>query len=286
LKLVLPVTNLASIIAPAPPRDEPLVLEVRDMHKAWPVAHRADSEPVLRGVNMRVAAGDVVALLGPNGCGKSTFLRCLNLLEPYQQGEVRLRGEVVSRGRPINSNLSWAQERAARHLRTRIGMVFQQFNLFPHLSVMENVMIGPHRGLKKSRSESGDIAERMLRKVGLLDKAHAEPMTLSGGQQQRVAIARSLAMNPEVMLFDEVTSALDPVLTREVLRVIRDLAENDRMTMLLVTHDMELARTIADRVIFMHQGRVAVEGSPRFVFDECEDGRLREFIHGAAAGAP
>ena len=164
-------------------------------------------------------------------------------------------------------------------------MVFQQFNLFPHMSVLENVMIGPHRALGKSFGDSAAIAESMLRKVGLLDKAHADPLTLSGGQQQRVAIARALAMNPEIMLFDEVTSALDPVLTREVLRVIRDLAENDRMTMLLVTHDMDFARSIADRVIFMDQGRVAVEGSPGFVFDSCDDARLRAFIHGSATRA-
>jgi polar amino acid transport system ATP-binding protein len=146
------------------------------------------------------------------------------------------------------------------------------------------VKIGPRRALGESRSDSHAIAEQMLRRVGLIDKAHADPRTLSGGQQQRVAIARALAMSPEVMLFDEVTSALDPVLTREVLRVIKDLTENDRMTMLLVTHDIDFAREVADRVIFMDAGRIAVAGTPEFVFDRCEDARLREFLHGEEAG--
>ncbi len=265
----------APIIEPLPPSSDPVILDVRGLHKTW-----ANGHPILRGVDLTVSATDVLAILGPNGCGKSTFLRCLNLLEPYQQGEVKLRGDVVSRGRPINHIPSRAEERAARQLRTRIGMVFQQFNLFPNMSVLENVIIGPHRALGKPFDEGAVIAENMLKKVGLIDKAHNDPQTLSGGQQQRVAIARSLAMNPEVMLFDEVTSALDPILTREVLRVIRDLVENDRMTMLLVTHDMDFARSIADRVIFMDQGRVAVQGSPGFVFDECDDARLRAFIHG------
>jgi polar amino acid transport system ATP-binding protein len=270
------------IIEELPPSNEPVVLEVRDLHKAWPGAERV---PVLCGVSLRVRAAEVVAILGPNGCGKSTLLRCVNLLEPYQQGEVRLRGEVVSGGRPLHHHPSRAEQRAAQRLRCRIGMVFQQFNLFPHLSVIENVMIGPRRALNKSASDSAEIARRMLGKVGLLEHANADPLTLSGGQQQRVAIARALAMDPEVMLFDEVTSALDPAMTREVLRVIRELAEHDRMTMLLVTHDLEFARAIADRVVFMQQGKVAVEGSPEFVFDRCADAQLREFLHGAAATA-
>lgn len=261
------------IIEPLPPSSDPVVLEARGIDKTYPNGHH-----VLRGVNLTVTEADVFVILGPNGCGKSTFLRCLNLLEPYQQGEVLLRGKVVSQGRPLNHIASRAEEAAMRHLRTRIGMVFQQFNLFPHMSVMENVMVGPLRALGKPRSEAEAIAEKMLRKVGLIEKAHDDPPTLSGGQQQRAAIARSLAMNPEVMLFDEVTSALDPVLTREVFRVIKSLVDDDRMTMLLVTHDMDFARSIADRVIFMDQGRVSVFGTPAFVFDRCQDERLRAFI--------
>src|SRR5262249_42001377 len=154
-------------------------------------------------------------------------------------------------------------------LRQRVGMVFQQFNLFPHLSVLQNVMTGPLRVLGKSRDEAHTIAEKVLHKVGLWEKHPLDPLTLSGGQQQRVAIARALAMGPEVMLFDEATSALDPVLTQEVLRVVRDLAETDHMTMLLITHDLDFARDVADRVLFMNQGRIVVEGEPGYVFDEC-----------------
>jgi ABC-type polar amino acid transport system ATPase subunit len=234
--------------------------------------------PVLRGVDLRVTRADVFVIIGPNGCGKSTLLRCLNMLEPYQEGEVHLRGAVASRGRPADRRPTAEERDQARRLRQRVGMVFQQFNLFPHLSVLQNVMIGPLRVLKKPREAAEAIAETMLRKVGLWEKQAADPLTLSGGQQQRVAIARALAMNPDVMLFDEVTSALDPELTHEVFKVIRDLVFSDGMTMLLITHDMDFARIIADRVIFMDQGVIAVEGTPEHVLDERPTERLRDFL--------
>jgi polar amino acid transport system ATP-binding protein len=277
------LTAAAPIVEDLGPSDDPVVLEVRDLHKTYPDGHQ-----VLRGVDLTVTEADVFVILGPNGCGKSSLLRCLNLLEPYQQGEVLLRGQVVSRGQPLHHVPTRHEQREARALRTQIGMVFQQYNLFPHMSVLENVAAGPRHGLGKSHAESEEIAAAMLRKVGLIEKAHADPTTLSGGQQQRVAIARAVAMDPEIMLLDEITAALDPVLTREVFQVIKDLVFQDRMTMLMVTHDLDLARMIADRVIFMNQGKIAVFGTPEFVFDRCDDPTLRSFIrpfeHATKAG--
>src|SRR4051812_49280781 len=241
--------------------EEP-ILAVRGLKKQF------SGVEVLRGIDLKVDRADVISIIGPNGCGKSTLLRCLNLLEIYQQGEVTLRGEVVSRGQPEKQPLKSWQQRQARSLRRRVGMVFQQFNLFPHMNVLHNVMCGPIHVLRKSKTEAAAIAENMLKKVGLWEKHANHPSTLSGGQQQRVAIARALALGPEIMLFDEATSALDPVLTQEVLRVIRDLAENDGMTMLLVTHDMDFARDISDQVIYMEQGRIAVQGPPGYIFNE------------------
>jgi ABC-type polar amino acid transport system ATPase subunit len=257
---------------PGPSAAGDTILEVQGLRK------RFGTHEVLKGVDLTVVRADVYCIIGPNGCGKSTFLRCLNLLEPYQEGRVLLRGEVVSEGRPGDRPPTRQEQRAARALRMRVGMVFQQFNLFPHLDVLHNVMAGPLRVLGKSRAEAATIAEGVLRKVGLWEKAHLDPLTLSGGQQQRVAIARALAMSPEVMLFDEATSALDPVLTHEVLRVIKDLADTDHMTMLLVTHDMDFARDLSDQVVFMEAGRVALQGTPDFVFGERPSQALREFL--------
>jgi ABC-type polar amino acid transport system ATPase subunit len=255
---------------PAPPDET--ILEVQGMKKSY------HDRPILKGIDLKVTRADVFAIIGPNGCGKSTLLRCLNMLEPYQEGRVLLRGQVASEGRLGDRPLSRAEQKQARRLRQKVGMVFQQFNLFPHLSVLQNVMIGPVKVLHKSRDEAQAIAETMLRKVGLWEKHADDPATLSGGQQQRVAIARSLAMNPDIMLFDEVTSALDPVLTHEVFRVIRDLVFTDGMTMILITHDMDFARGIADRVIFMDDGVIALEGPPEYVLDERPTQRLREFL--------
>jgi ABC-type polar amino acid transport system ATPase subunit len=249
-----------------------IVLEVQGLRK------RYGEHEVLKGIDLKVTAADVFTLIGPNGCGKSTFLRCLNLLESYQEGRVFLRGTEASTGRPDQHHPSREEQRQARRLRQKVGMVFQQINLFPHLSVIQNVMIGPRKVLGKTTTEAETIAELVLKKVGLWEKAKDDPATLSGGQQQRVGIARALAMNPEIMLFDEATSALDPVLTQEVLRVIRRLAEEDGMTMILVTHDLDFARDIADQVIFMENGQIGAQGTPAYVFDECDRPSLREFL--------
>jgi len=232
---------------------------------------------VLRGIDLAVAKAEVLVILGPNGCGKSTFLRCLNLLEQFQSGRVLLKGQVVSEGRPENYHPARHEQEQAQALRRQVGMVFQRFNLFPHLSVMDNVMSGPRHVQKKSAEECRAIAESTLRKVGLWEKHPCDPLTLSGGQQQRVAIARSLAMNPDVMLFDEATSALDPVLTKEVLKVIRELA-SEGMTLILVTHDMDFARDIADRVIFMEGGLIAAQGTPEYIFDQRPVPGIQRFL--------
>ena len=221
---------------------------------------------------------DVCVLIGPSGCGKSTLLRCLNLLETYQQGRVLLRGNVVSEGRPESHQPTKAEQHQAQLLRRRVGMVFQQFNLFPHLNVLQNVMTGPLQVLGKTRDESAHIAERMLRKVGLWDFHPCDPLTLSGGQQQRVAIARALAMDPEIMLFDEVTSALDPQLVQEVLRVLRELVFDDGMTMLVVTHDMDFARDVADQIVFLDHGRIGAQGDAATILDERPTDALRAFL--------
>jgi ABC-type polar amino acid transport system ATPase subunit len=248
------------------------ILEVQGLKKRFGDHH------VLQGIDLTVTKADVFVLIGPNGCGKSTLLRCLNLLEPYQEGRVLLRGEVASVGRPADRPASRQECRQAQRLRQKVGMVFQQFNLFPHLSVLANVMCGPLHALKKPRAQAQSIAETMLRKVGLWELAQRDPLTLSGGQQQRVAIARTLAMEPDVVLFDEATSALDPMLTAEVFKVIRDLVFSDGMTMLLVTHDMDFARDIADQVIFMDQGRIAAQGEPGYIFDHRPTARLEAFL--------
>jgi len=251
--------------------DGPPLLEVEGLHKQY------GPKEVLRGVDLAVTRGEVVTILGPNGCGKSTFLRCLNLLETYQAGAVKLKGEIVSTGKPEKHAPSAEEQQAARNLRKRVGMVFQRFNLFPHMTVIENVMIGPRKVLDKPLEECREIAERMLRKVGLWEKHPCDPLTLSGGQQQRVAIARALAMNPDVMLFDEATSALDPVMTQEVLKVVRELAA-EGMTMLLVTHDMDFARDISDRTVFMEAGVVAAQGTPEYIFDERPVPGIQKFL--------
>ncbi len=233
------------------------ILEVQGLKKCY------GTREVLRGVDLKVTRADVFAIIGPNGCGKSTLLRCLNLLEPYQEGRVLLRGEVASVGRPDNQRPRRDDQRQAQVLRQKVGMVFQQFNLFPHLSVIQNVMIGPRKVLHSTIEEAQAIAEKMLNKVGLGEKAFDDPASLSGGQQQRVAIARTLAMSPDIVLFDEVTSALDPERAREVFDSIDRLADEDGMTMVLVTHDMDFAYgKIPDQVIYLEQGRIVAKGTP------------------------
>ena len=234
---------------------------------------RFGKQEVLKGIDLEVARSEVLVLIGPSGSGKSTLLRCVNHLEAPSAGEVRIAGELVNR-----SDLSpRAFQRHLNRIRTHMGMVFQQFNLFPHKTALENVIEGPTQVLGLGRGEATSAAEELLAKVGLADKLHAYPAHLSGGQQQRVAIARALAMQPEVMLFDEVTSALDPELVGEVLKVMEELAR-EGMTMIVVTHEMGFAERVADRVVFMADGLIVEEGPPADIFAAPEHARTRQFL--------
>ncbi|MCT7952349.1 amino acid ABC transporter ATP-binding protein [Ancylothrix sp. C2] len=224
---------------------------------------------VLQGITGSINKGEVVAVIGSSGCGKSTLLRCFNCLETIDGGYLSVAGVDLSHSKLNLTRL--------RQLRTRVGMVFQQFNLFPHLTVLENLILAPQKVQNKSRHESVQQARVYLEKVGLSEKANFYPEQLSGGQKQRVAIARSLCVNPNIMLFDEPTSALDPELVGEVLRVMQQLAE-DGMTMVVVTHEMQFAREVADRVIFLHQGKIEEEGPAREVLNHPESDRLRMFL--------
>ena len=232
------------------------------------------STRVLQGVDHAQKRGEAVVLIGPSGCGKSTFLRCLNQLEIADAGRITI-GEVTIEGGRVPSTTEEKEQQ--RQLRLKAGMVFQSFNLFPHLTVLDNVTSGPRivKGVSCEQAEAH--AHELLGKVGLQDRAHAYPGQLSGGQQQRVAIARALAMEPKVMLFDEPTSALDPELREEVLKVMRGLVE-DGMTMIVVTHEMQFARDVADRVLFFYNGRIAEEGTPDEVFSNPQQERTREFL--------
>jgi len=233
-----------------------------------------NSNRVLHGVDHAQGRGEAVVLIGPSGCGKSTFLRCLNQLEIPDAGRITIDGVTVEGGRGPRSG---DERQRQRQLRLRAGMVFQSFNLFPHLTVLENVTEGPRVVKGVPRDVAEGRARELLAKVGLENKSLFYPAQLSGGQQQRVAIARALAMEPQVMLFDEPTSALDPELREEVLRVMRQLAE-EGMTMLVVTHEMQFARDMADRVVFFDQGRVAEAGPPEQIFSCPQNERTREFL--------
>jgi polar amino acid transport system ATP-binding protein len=235
-------------------------IAVHDLHKQF-----GDLE-VLKGIDFRVAPGEVVCVIGPSGSGKSTLLRCVNRLEEPTSGRILIEGEDIT-----------DPDADVDLLRSRIGMVFQAFNLFPHLTVLRNLMLAQRRVRKRSKQEAREIAERVLERVGLSDKLDAYPAHLSGGQQQRVAIARSLAMDPDMMLFDEPTSALDPELVGEVLAVMRDLAD-EGMTMMVVTHEMGFAREVADRVVFMDEGVVVEEGPPSRLLVEPTEERTRRFL--------
>ena len=245
---------------PQTPGDSMLTLE--NVHKSF-----GDLE-VLRGVNLNVGKGHVVCVLGPSGSGKSTLLRCINLLEPPDRGHIFLQGEEIA---------GWKGEGGANFVRKRIGMVFQQFNLFPHKSAIENVMLAQQTVLDRNEAEARQKAVSLLERVGLADKLNEYPDRLSGGQQQRVAIARALAMDPRVMLFDEVTSALDPELVKEVLDVMRELAD-EGMTMLVVTHEIGFAREVGDSVVFMDDGVVIEEGDPKQVLDNPREERTKRFL--------
>ena len=221
---------------------------------------------VLRGIDNHIKKGEVVVVIGPSGSGKSTFLRCLNLLEIPTSGHITFEGtDITSKKSNVNK------------LREKMGMVFQQFNLFPHMTVMENLTISPIKIKKLSKGEAIKIGEELLNKVGLIEKKDDYPSSLSGGQKQRIAIARALAMKPAVMLFDEPTSALDPEMVGEVLTVMKDLA-NDGMTMIVVTHEMGFAREVGDRILFMDNGIVLEEGTPSEIFDNPNEGRTKEFL--------
>ncbi len=221
---------------------------------------------VLDGVTLRVAPGEIVAIIGRSGSGKSTLLRCINGLEPIQGGQIRVDGDLVT-----------APKADLRKLRQKVGIVFQSYNLFPHLTVERNITLAPTVVKRMAQAEAQEVAQAALRQVGLEDKLHAYPDQLSGGQQQRVAIARSLAMQPKIMLFDEITSALDPELIGEVLRVLERLAKQG-MTMLVVTHEMGFARNVADRVVFMHAGRIWEEGPTRALLDRPRTPELEQFL--------
>ena len=229
---------------------------------------------VLKGISMTVNKGEVVALIGPSGSGKSTFLRCLNQLETVDSGRIELDGSVICD--TVNGALSYSDEKTLRSITLRMGMVFQQFNLFPHMSVLQNLIDAPIRVKKMPREQAVEKAKNLLAKVGLSDKADQYPFQLSGGQQQRVAIARALCMDPDILCFDEPTSALDPELTHEVLSVMRDLAAED-MTMMVVTHEMGFARDVADRVVFMEGGAIVEEGPPEQLFNS-QNPRTRQFL--------
>jgi ABC-type polar amino acid transport system ATPase subunit len=236
------------------------VVKVRNINKYFGHLH------VLKDVSLDVGKGEVVVIIGPSGSGKSTLLRCLNYLEPVQSGEIWIDGIRLDHRK---TNI--------RAVRAEVGIVFQSFNLFPHLTALRNVMLAPRVVRRRSEGEVRQEALAILAKVGLQDKVDAYPSQLSGGQQQRVAIARALAMQPKLMLFDEVTSALDPELVREVLDVMKQLAR-DGMTMIVVTHEMGFAREVADRVIFMDEGRIVEEGTAAELFDRPKSQRTREFL--------
>jgi ABC-type histidine transport system ATPase subunit len=231
---------------------------------------------VLGGVSVTAYDHDVIAILGSSGSGKSTLLRCINLLETPDSGQIWIEGELI-RMRNRAGRPEPADPRQVERIRRKVAMVFQQFNLWAHLDVLQNVTLAPLHVLRLDRQHAIERAEVMLEKVGLADKRHAYPSQLSGGQQQRVAIARALAMEPDLMLFDEPTSALDPELVGEVLKVIRDLAAEGR-TMVLVTHEMAFARDVANRILFLHQGKVEEEGAPIDIFSRPQSPRLRQFL--------
>ena len=236
------------------------MITVDNLHKSF------GNHEVLKGISNKIKPQEVVCVIGPSGSGKSTFLRCLNLLEDVTSGSITIDGEEITDSR---TNVP--------KVRSKVGMVFQHFNLFPHKTVLENITLGPVKVLGQSQEEAEEKAKELLAKVGLSDKANVYPSSLSGGQKQRVAISRALAMNPKVMLFDEPTSALDPELVGEVLAVMKELAQ-EGMTMVVVTHEMGFAREVGDRVIFIDEGIVMEEGDPELIFEQPKSERLQSFL--------
>ncbi len=253
----------------------PPVIEIRNLHKSF-----GDLE-VLRGVDMTAPRGHVISLIGSSGSGKSTLLRCANLLENSHEGEILFEGEPI-RWRGAGAHRHPADPAQVTRIRTNLSMVFQQFNLWSHMTILQNVMEAPVTVLGRDRAEVERSARRYLEKVGIGDKADAWPAQLSGGQQQRAAIARALCMEPKALLFDEPTSALDPELEQEVVRVIKDLAAEGR-TMILVTHDMRLAADVSHHVVFLHKGRIEEEGPPDELFSRPKSERLQQFLSATVA---
>jgi polar amino acid transport system ATP-binding protein len=247
------------------------MIEIKDLRKSFGPLE------VLKSVNFGVEKGEVVVVLGPSGSGKSTMLRCINLLEDFEGGEIRIDGESIGYSTDVGGRRRRRKEGENAKLREQVGMVFQSFNLFPHRTALQNVMVGPLQVRGMARPKAEELARSLLEKVGLSDKADQYPVRLSGGQQQRVAIARALAMQPKVMLFDEVTSALDPELVGEVLRVIRQLA-HEGMTMIIVTHEIHFARDVGDRIVFIDGGVIVEEGPPARVLSDPSSPRLKLFL--------
>ena len=248
-----------------------MVLEMKNIRKHF------DTLEVLRDISFGVDSGEVVSIIGPSGSGKSTILRCATFLETIDGGEISYMGEKAA-SMDENGNAVYVHHRQLHRFRSYCGLVFQQFNLFPHYNVLKNLTDAPVEVQHRSREEAEETALELLRKMGLADKAAAYPYQLSGGQQQRVAIARALAMHPQILFFDEPTSALDPELTGEVLKVIRQLAE-EKMTMVVVTHEMPFAKAVSNRVIFMDGGVIVEQGDPRAVFDDPQEERTKQFLH-------
>lgn len=236
------------------------LLAITDLHK------RFGELEVLKGIDLSVQKGEVVAILGPSGCGKSTLLRCLNGLESIQQGSIKL--DDIELNTPTTS---WIQ------VRQKVGMVFQSYDLFPNMNVIDNILLGPLKVQKRTKTEAMQQADELLTRVGLIDRKTAYPRQLSGGQKQRIAIVRALCMNPEIMLFDEVTASLDPEMVREVLEVIQDLAKQG-MTMILVTHELSFARRVANRIVFMDQGKIVEMAEPEAFFTDPQTERAKQFL--------
>jgi arginine/ornithine transport system ATP-binding protein len=249
-------------------------LIVENLHKSY------GTHEVLKGVSLQAKAGDVISIIGSSGSGKSTFLRCINLLEQPNSGKIILNGEELSLVPGKDGYLKAADQKQLQRMRAKLTMVFQHFNLWAHMTVLENVIEAPVHVLGMPRTEAIEKAEIYLKKVGIYNLKDKYPAHCSGGQQQRVAIARALCMEPEVMLFDEPTSALDPELVGEVLRVMRDLAEEGR-TMAVVTHEMAFAKEVSSHMIFLHQGRIEEQGNPRVILENPQSERLRQFLSGS-----
>ena len=241
--------------------NNPLLIEVKELKKNF------DDKEILKGLNLSLHKGEVLVILGPSGCGKSTFLRCLNGLEKIQGGQIIFKTKNLT-----DKNTNWQE------VREQIGMVFQNYELFPHMTVIDNILLGPLKVQKRDRSEALAQAEHLLERVGLLDRKNDYPRQLSGGQKQRIAIVRALCMNPEVMLFDEVTASLDPEMIREVLDVILNLAK-EGMTMVIVTHEMSFAKSVADRIVFMDEGRICEISDPKEFFTNPKTERAKHFLN-------